>query len=422
MTERIGRRAFLRRGALAAAAIPLLGAAAACGRRGSLSAGTAPEGIAFGPLPVDPGLELASSLPIERGATLRVYEWKDYLSSRVLASFEQAYAAQDVHIQVESFTRIDEAIARLQDPSSDFDVVFPVIDVLPGMVSAGLLRPLNHDYLPHLSNLWGWFRDGDGPFYDPGQRYTTPYTIYTGGIGWRADMVRGVDAPDARARPVRDLHRSSLPRPGRHLRRVSRRDRPRAATGGRARPARRDLRPTRRCRQLPRRRGRAHQRALHRRRRGGGTAGANVRGAPGVVGRHPDRAAVRGRRGRQPGGGRRCAPLLVAERAVTGRRPRPDGDLCPGAQPGRRARVPRPPASVRRRARQLRVERLPGADGGRDARGVRRSVVPMARRGAGEPPRAIVSEDEFAQGQMLVGFGPSQDAAWLAQWSRVVPA
>ena len=201
MTERIGRRAFLRRGALAAAAIPLLGAAAACGRRGSISTGTAPGGIAFGPLPVDPGLELASGLPIERGATLRVYEWKDYLSSRVLASFDQAYAAHDVHVEVESFTRIDEAIARLQDPSSDFDVVFPVIDVLPGMVAAGLLRPLNHDYLPHLSNLWGWFRTGDGPFYDPGQRYTTPYTIYTGGIGWRADMVRGVDAPDARPDP-----------------------------------------------------------------------------------------------------------------------------------------------------------------------------------------------------------------------------
>jgi len=35
---------------------------------------------------------------------------------------------------------------------------------------------------------------------------------------------------------------------------------------------------------------------------------------------------------------------------------------------------------------------------------------------------AIVSEEAFAAGQMLVGFGPSQDARWLAQWSRVEPA
>ena len=201
MAERIGRRAFLRRGALLAAALPLLGAAAACDRRGPMATGTVPEGSAFGPLPVDQGLTLASGLPIERGATLKVYEWKDYLSSRVLASFEHAYADHDVHVQVESFTRIDEAIQRLQEPSADFDVVFPVIDVLEGMVAQNLLRPLNHDYLPHLSNLWGWFRNGSGPFYDPGQRYTTPYTIYTGGIGWRADMVRAADAPDARSDP-----------------------------------------------------------------------------------------------------------------------------------------------------------------------------------------------------------------------------
>ena len=35
---------------------------------------------------------------------------------------------------------------------------------------------------------------------------------------------------------------------------------------------------------------------------------------------------------------------------------------------------------------------------------------------------AIVSEDEFAAGQMLVGFGPAEDALWQAQWSRVVPS
>ena len=35
---------------------------------------------------------------------------------------------------------------------------------------------------------------------------------------------------------------------------------------------------------------------------------------------------------------------------------------------------------------------------------------------------AIVSEEDFAAGQMLVGFGPSEDAAWRAQWSRVEPS
>ena len=76
----------------------------------------------------------------------------------MLRAFERAHAADDITVEVESFTHIDEAVARLQDPASDFDIVFPVIDVLPGLVDAGLLRPLNHDYLPHVRNLWGWFR------------------------------------------------------------------------------------------------------------------------------------------------------------------------------------------------------------------------------------------------------------------------
>ena len=33
---------------------------------------------------------------------------------------------------------------------------------------------------------------------------------------------------------------------------------------------------------------------------------------------------------------------------------------------------------------------------------------------------AILTPEQFAQGQVLVGFGPSERARWLAQWKRVV--
>ena len=422
MTERIGRRAFLRRGALAAAAIPLVGAAAACGRRGSISTGTAPGGIAFGPLPVDPGLELASGLPIERGATLRVYEWKDYLSSRVLASFDQAYAAHDVHVEVESFTRIDEAIARLQDPSSDFDVVFPVIDVLPGMVAAGLLRPLNHDYLPHLSNLWGWFRTGDVPFYDPGQRYTTPYTIYTGGIGWRADMVRGVDAPDARPDPyaiftdrryrdqvgIYDAYRDAialgLQQAGVHDLRAATSDQLTAAGNFLADAvARTNARFTDDGAEegLPERTFAVHQ-----------AWSGDILTAPRYAARDGDNPAevAAALRYWSPSEPSRVVGLDLTAICARGRNPvaahafldhllRFDVALDNFAWNG--YQVPMEGATREAFA---------------DPSFRWHSAVPANLRDA------IVSEDEFAQGQMLVGFGPSQDAAWLAQWSRVVPA
>jgi spermidine/putrescine transport system substrate-binding protein len=126
-----------------------------------------------------------------------VYEWRDYLAADVLDAFERRYRAQDVRVEVESFVHIDEAIARLRRPDADFDVFFPTIDSIGALVGARLLRPLNHDYLPNIRNLWRDFRGREHPFYDRGQRYTTPYTVYASGIGWRNDLVARRDAPDA---------------------------------------------------------------------------------------------------------------------------------------------------------------------------------------------------------------------------------
>jgi spermidine/putrescine transport system substrate-binding protein len=190
----LARREFLRRTARAGAALPFAGLALATCSRPSSPGDAGPPAAA---LPIHPdNLPVASDLRVERGATLRVYEWKEYLSRRVLDSFERAYVDADVRVQVDSFEHIDEAVARLQEPGIDFDVFFPTIDVLADLVDAGMLRPLNHDYLPNMSNLWPQFR-GDGPWYDAGQRYTTPYTVFSSGIGWRSDLVGGRVAPDA---------------------------------------------------------------------------------------------------------------------------------------------------------------------------------------------------------------------------------
>jgi spermidine/putrescine transport system substrate-binding protein len=55
------------------------------------------------------------------------------------------------------------------------------------LVTGGLLRPLNHSYIPNIKNLWPVFTN---PWYDREWRYTVPYTVYTTGIGWRTDQVR----------------------------------------------------------------------------------------------------------------------------------------------------------------------------------------------------------------------------------------
>jgi spermidine/putrescine transport system substrate-binding protein len=198
----IGRREFLRRAAIAGAAIPPALALASCGRALVAPAAVTPAPTRRRRWPIyDDNPPIDDGLPIERGATLRVYEWRDYLARDVLDSFERRYRASDVRVEVQSFLHIDEAIARLRSPGADFDVFFPTIDSLGELIESRLLAPLNHSYLPGLRNLWPDFLGAEDPFYDEGQRYSTPYTVYSSGIGWRTDLVESEDAPGATARP-----------------------------------------------------------------------------------------------------------------------------------------------------------------------------------------------------------------------------
>jgi spermidine/putrescine transport system substrate-binding protein len=127
--------------------------------------------------PIDSGLQP------ESGATLKVYNWEEYIWKKVTKDFGQKY---DCTVEVSTFANVDEAIQKLQTGQADFDVYFPDPSLVGKLVHAKLLRPLNLSYIPNLSNVWPNLQD---PFYDLGSRYTVPYTLYTTGIGWRNDKV-----------------------------------------------------------------------------------------------------------------------------------------------------------------------------------------------------------------------------------------
>ena len=188
----LSRRAFIRVAGAVVGGVVIGGCAPGRERR-TVVAGSLP--IHGDNLPIDP------AAPIERGATLRIFQWRDYLAREVLDDFARRHASSDVELEVKSFTTMAEAVERLRQPDADFDVFFPTIDALPRLVDERLLRPLTHPMLPNLTNLWPFFRNGDGPFYDVGQRYSVPYTVYSTGIGWRRDLVRDADAPESLANP-----------------------------------------------------------------------------------------------------------------------------------------------------------------------------------------------------------------------------
>ena len=179
----LARRSLLRGAAAAGVGLPLL---AACGGGDSAASRAleipAPDNPVRWPLS-EAHAAIESGLTPKPGSTLRIYNYADYLSPRMMKQFEEDHG---VTIRLTTFNDADEALTKIASKKLGFDLYFPSYDSLGRLVSADLLRPLNNDYLTNRTNLW---RSFDDPWYDRGSRYTIPYTTYSTGIGWREDQV-----------------------------------------------------------------------------------------------------------------------------------------------------------------------------------------------------------------------------------------
>ncbi|HEY1511365.1 MAG TPA: spermidine/putrescine ABC transporter substrate-binding protein [Solirubrobacteraceae bacterium] len=202
------RRTFIRRAAAAAASVSVPGLLAACGTTSPVASGGGSGAAALGPgglalarpdnpvtLPIYPGNKaIASGLKPEAGP-LQLYNWDQYINTDVVKAFEKKYG---VKVQISTFTTIDEAVAKISSGTVQFDVFVPELVFLERLVVGKVLQPLNLSYVPNLQkNVWSSLHS---PWYDVGARYTVPYTIYTTGIGWRADKLPGFD-PSTLANP-----------------------------------------------------------------------------------------------------------------------------------------------------------------------------------------------------------------------------
>ena len=200
--SQLSRRDFLVRAGGAAITVPSLAAIlAACQKPGitqnagaSGSSAPAERQIASPENPVElplHGEPIAADTPIETGATLVVYNWDAYMYKKVLKAFEAKF---DCHVEWTTFNNMEEAIPKIESGQVQADVFFPTTDYVSRLVWGDLLQPLQHGLIPNMeANVWQSFWD-PGPYYDPGWRYTVPYTIYTTGVAYRRDSIQAADA------------------------------------------------------------------------------------------------------------------------------------------------------------------------------------------------------------------------------------
>src|SRR5215510_5097379 len=175
----LSRRSFLQTsagaGLLAGGLGPLLAACSSGGPPAGASGTTAiplprPNNPVTWPLFKD-NAAIKSGLQPEQG-TLKIYNWVAYINQQCLKDFAKKY---NVPVpQVTTFNNTDEAMAKLRSGQVSFDVFFPTIDLMGQLVYGKMIQPLNHSYIPNISQAWPDFTN---PFYDGKWRYSVPYTM-----------------------------------------------------------------------------------------------------------------------------------------------------------------------------------------------------------------------------------------------------
>jgi spermidine/putrescine transport system substrate-binding protein len=116
---------------------------------------------------------------------LAYFNWAQYIDPKLLRGFEKEYK---VKVNESNFTNMETMLAKLRS-GVKYDVAFPEAQTAAQLVKAGFLANLDHDKLVNWGQVNSAFHN---PWYDPNAKHSVPYAIWTTGIAYRSDKVKGM--------------------------------------------------------------------------------------------------------------------------------------------------------------------------------------------------------------------------------------
>ncbi len=121
---------------------------------------------------------------------LNFYNWDTYIGETTLEDFKEA---SGIDVNMSLFATNDELFAKLRAGNQGYDVIVPGSEFVERMIQANLLEPLDHAKIPNIKNIAPEFMN-EAPF-DPGRKFSMPYTWLVIGIGYRKSKVKST--PDS---------------------------------------------------------------------------------------------------------------------------------------------------------------------------------------------------------------------------------
>jgi spermidine/putrescine transport system substrate-binding protein len=120
--------------------------------------------------------------------TLRIFNWSEYTSPKVLKDFERKFG---VKCDLKLYDSNEQLTAQLKRRPDAYDIVVPEDAFVSVLASAGQLRPLDMSLIPNFAKYVTDEAFRSPPF-DPGtggKKYSVPYMFGSIGVGVRLDKV-----------------------------------------------------------------------------------------------------------------------------------------------------------------------------------------------------------------------------------------
>jgi putrescine transport system substrate-binding protein len=114
-----------------------------------------------------------------------IYNWSDYIDDRTIPAFQ---AHSGIRVNYEVYSSNEDLLTRMRAGKDQWDIIVPTHQFLPTYKRLGLVQPLPLDLIPNIRNIDKAFVETE---YDPGNKYSVPWQWGTTGIGYNTTKVPG---------------------------------------------------------------------------------------------------------------------------------------------------------------------------------------------------------------------------------------
>ncbi|MGL4208443.1 MAG: extracellular solute-binding protein, partial [Candidatus Adiutrix sp.] len=119
---------------------------------------------------------------------LTVFIWSEYMDPAIISTFEKTH---NIKVRLDYYESNEEMLAKLQSGGlGHYDIIVPSTYIIPSLLNAKLLVPLEHEKLPNIANLSPMFTDIE---VDPKNEYTVPYQWGTSAMSLRNPGVENLE-------------------------------------------------------------------------------------------------------------------------------------------------------------------------------------------------------------------------------------